>query len=89
LRRRSDWWRKGADTEALYARLGRQEKAIAQRPELAQNPTLDPDYDSSHMGLVDDLKIVGRRITTQCSRKLHDLVCGQAGGEEGSKLLAA
>lgn len=79
----------GADTEALYALLGRQDKAIARQPELAQNPALDPAYDSSHMGLVDDLRTLGRRIANQWSRKLHDLVCGQAGGEERNKLLAA
>lgn len=79
----------GADAEALYARLGRQEKAIARRPELAQDPTLDPGYESSHMGLVEDLRTLGRRIAVKWSRKLHNLICGQAGGEELNKLLAA
>jgi hypothetical protein len=41
------------------------------------------------MGLVDDLAILGRRIATKWSRKLHGLVCGQAGGEERDTLLAA
>ena len=79
----------GADAEALYARLGRQDKAIARQPELAQDPTLNPTYDSGHMGLVEDLKTLGRRIAAKWSRKLPDLVCGQAGGEERNKLLAA
>lgn len=78
----------GLDAEALYALLGRQEKAIERRPELAQDPTLDPPYDSSHMGLVADLKTLGRRIASKWSRKLHGSVCGEAGGEERNKLLA-
>jgi hypothetical protein len=79
----------GSDAEALYARLGRQEKAIERRPELAQDPTLDPPYDSSHMGLIDDLMEVGRRVASKWSRKLHELVCGEDGGEERKNLLAA
>ncbi|TCO72119.1 hypothetical protein [Rhodovulum euryhalinum] len=75
------------DDEALLVMLGKQEKAIAREPSLALQPMLDPDYDSTHMGLVDDLKDLGRRIVARWSRALYELVCGGQGEDADRKKL--
>lgn len=77
------------DLEALFVLLGKQQKAIADTPELANDPTLDPPYDSTHMGLIDDLRDLGSRIAKRWARKLHEIVCGSGGGADRNKLLEA
>jgi hypothetical protein len=66
------------DDEALYALIGRQEKVIEADPAAANDPTLNPTYEGTMMGPVDDLKAIGRRIVLRWSRSLHDVVCGGA-----------
>jgi len=75
------------DEEALYVMLGKQEKALARDPSLAAEPMLDPDYDSTHMGLVDDLKDLGQRIVARWSRALYELVCGGQGDDADRRKL--
>jgi hypothetical protein len=78
------------DVEALYVLLGKQQKAIAEVPDLANDPNLDPPYDSTHMGLIDDLRALGSRIAALWARKLHEVICGtSADTAERHKLLSA
>ena len=77
------------DVEALYELIGRQEKAIEQNPALAYDPALSPSYDSSHMGLIDDVKALGKRVAKRWARALHDIVCGSASDSERQELLKA
>lgn len=77
------------DLENLYELIGRQEKAIERDPALAYDPDLDPPYDSGHMGLIDDVKALGKRVAKRWSRALHDLVCGSGNDAEREQLLSA
>lgn len=77
------------DEESLLVLLGKQEKAIEREPALAANPSLDPPYDSTHMGVVDDLKALGRRILKRWNQELHRLVCEQGDDAERKQLLDA
>lgn len=77
------------DVEALYVLLGKQQKAIAEAPDLANDPTLDPPYDSTHMGLIDDLRKVGSRIAALWARKLYGVICSTGGDEADRKKLLA
>jgi hypothetical protein len=77
------------DADALELILGKQEKAIERSPALGQDPTLDPPYDGTHMGLVDDLKRLGGGIARKWSRSLHEVVCGKGDSEERKKLFDA
>lgn len=78
------------DVEALYILLGKQQQVIEENPALAADPTLDPPYDSTHMGLVDDLRDLGLSIAALWARKLHGVVCGEeASAEDRQKLLSA
>jgi hypothetical protein len=79
----------GFDEEALLVVLGKQEKVIAANPALAADPMLNPTYDSTHMGVIDDVKAVGRRVMKRWNRELYRLVCGAETSEERDKLLAA
>lgn len=78
------------DIDALMVVLGKQQKAIAQMPELAYDPALDPPYESTHMGLLDDLKSLGAKIAAKWSRSLYQVICGaDADNEERKKLFDA
>lgn len=77
------------DATALELILGKQEKAIEADPALKQDPTLDPPYDGTHIGLVDDLTALGRKIASKWSRNLHTLVCGKPDSAERKKLFEA
>jgi len=77
------------DPDALEVILGKQEKAIERDPALGQDPTLDPPYDGTHMGLVEDLKHIGSAIVRRWSRNLHELVCGKGDTEERKKFFEA
>jgi hypothetical protein len=67
------------DDEALYALIGRQEKVIQTNPAAAEDPTLNPPYEGTMMGPVDDLKAIGRRIAARWSRSLYQVICGGDG----------
>lgn len=64
------------DTDALLALLGRQEKALETSPDQKANPRFDPAYDSSHMGVIDDLRDLGMRIVMRAASGLQKLICG-------------
>lgn len=75
------------DVDALMVLLGKQQKVIAEAPDLANDPTLDPPYDSTHMGLIDDLRELGFRIVSLWSRKLHEVICGTESDDINRKKL--
>lgn len=77
------------DEDALLVILGKQEAALEQDYSLAADPTLDPEYDSTHMGLVDDLKGIGSRIAHRWNKELYKLICGGGDNEDRKKLLEA
>ena len=76
------------DEDSLFVVLGKQEKAIANNPSLAGDPTLNPDYESTHMGVIDDLKALGGRIAQHESATggpaHHGPLPGGAGALPGS-----
>lgn len=77
------------DEDALLVILGKQEVALQRDYSLAADPSLNPDYDSTHMGLIDDLKGIGSRIAHRWNKELCKLVCGRGDNEERRKLLDA
>lgn len=77
------------DEDALLVILGKQESAIQKDYSLAADPTLDPEYDSTHMGLIDDLKGIGSRIAHRWNKELYKLICRSDDGEDRKKLLDA
>jgi hypothetical protein len=78
------------DIKALYVLLGKQHKVIAEAPDLSSDPTLDPPYDKTHMGLLDELLELGSRIAALWMRKLHELICiTSADDADRKKLFAA
>lgn len=77
------------DEQALLVVLGKQEKAIAKDSTLASDPTLDPEYDSTHMGVTDDLKSIGKRVMSRWNRELHQLVCRKESNETREELIKA
>ena len=68
------------DEEALLLEIGLRENAIQGNKALESNPTLQVEYDSSHMGLIDDIKALGRRIMTRWNKELYGVVCGKKAG---------
>ncbi len=79
----------GYDEEALLVVLGKQEKAIEGNSALAADPRLNRDYDSTQMGLVDDVMKIGARVMKRWNNELYKLVCGGGDNEERKKLLEA
>jgi hypothetical protein len=77
------------DEDALLVVLGKQERAISENSVLAADPTLNPDYDSTVMGPLDDLKSVGKRILSRWNKELYKLVCGSEDNEDRVKLIEA
>lgn len=77
------------DEEALLVLLGKQHKAIEMDTTLAADPTLNPDYDSTHMGLIEDLKVLGRRVAKRWNKELHKIVCGSSDDQTRKKLMDA
>jgi len=77
------------DVENLYELIGRQEKTIERNPALAYGPDLDPPYDSGHMGLIEDVKALGKRVAKRWSHALHDLICGSGNDAEREQLKTA
>ncbi len=77
------------DEDALLVILGKQEFAINKDYSLAADPKFDPEYDSTHMGLIDDLKGIGARIANRWNKELYKLVCGSGDDEERKQLLDA
>ncbi|SMF12484.1 hypothetical protein SAMN06265365_105207 [Tistlia consotensis] len=76
------------DEDALLVVLGKQEKEIEKDPSLAADPTLNPAYDSTQMGIA-DLKALGARILSRWNKELHRLVCQAGDDVERKRLLDA
>jgi hypothetical protein len=68
------------DEEALLLEIGLRERAIEADPARAEDPHLRVEYDSTHMGLIDDIKSLGRRIMVRWNKELYGAVCGKKVG---------
>jgi hypothetical protein len=77
------------DEDALLVILGKQEAVIAKDHSLAADPTLNPEYDSTHMGVIDDLKRIGSRVAQRWNKELYKLICGSGNDEDRKRLLDA
>jgi hypothetical protein len=77
------------DEAALELLLGKQAKAIEKEPDLAKDPNLDPPYDGTQMGLVDDVKSLGRRIAVRWSKELYNVVCGRDNDATAQEILGS
>lgn len=66
---------KDKDQDALALLLGMREKAIKEKPKLAEDPYFIPTY-AEHMGLIDDVKALGWSIAVRWGKELHGMVCG-------------
>jgi hypothetical protein len=75
------------DEEALLLEVGLRDKAIQADPARGSDPHLQVEYDSTHMGLIDDIKSLGRRIMTRWNKELYGVVCGEMkpGGAEAAE----
>jgi hypothetical protein len=77
------------DEAALLLEIGLREKAIDVDPAAANDPNLQVVYDSTHMGLLDDIKSLGLRIMSRWNKELYGLVCpakSPAGNDDAKKL---
>ncbi|MEM6889748.1 MAG: hypothetical protein AAGF50_07695 [Pseudomonadota bacterium] len=72
----------------LVLLLARQDKAIADDPSLAQDPTLDPNYDDPTLDLA-ALKSLGQKILKEWNKRLYQLVCESSDDESRKKLIDA
>jgi hypothetical protein len=79
---------KEKDESALILLIGMREKEIVRNPALKDDPNLSPEY-GPHMGGLDDLKLLGRKIVSRWNKDLHNIVCGsgQAGAEIRKSIL--
>ena len=73
------------DEEALLLEIGLREKAIQVDPTCGGEPYLRVQYDSTHMGLIDDAKSLGRRIMMRWNKELYGVVCGKNAGGGAEK----
>jgi hypothetical protein len=78
------------DEDALELMLGMIEKESKENPALADDLGFRPEY-GPQMGLIDNLKSLGRKIATTWSRQLHAIVCGEADqdSKDREKILTA
>jgi hypothetical protein len=68
------------DEEALLLEIGLRKKAIEADPARGGDPHLHVEYDSTHMGLIDDIKSLGRRIIMRWNKELYGVVCSKKPG---------
>ncbi len=61
--------------DELEVILGLREKKIGEQPDLAADPNLPVMYDSTHLGLLNDARDIGKRILKRWNKELHGLVC--------------
>jgi hypothetical protein len=66
------------EDEALLVLIGMREKAIASDPTRKDDPNLEVVYAEPTMGPLDDIKRLGKRITSRWSKELFAIVCGNA-----------
>ncbi|SRR6266481_444461 len=70
------------DEKALELLVGMQAQAIDKDPSLAEQVSLEPQYDEATMGFLDDVRALGRRILKRWNRELNKLVCGTDNASE-------
>ncbi len=70
------------DEQSLLTLAGMLEVEIRRDPSVAQDPFYQPKYDSETMGLMDDLKSIGRRLLNRWNKELYGLVCGAKAGDQ-------
>jgi len=63
------------DDEALLLEIGLRQRAIQADPAHGDDPHLQIEYDSTHMGLIDNIKLLGRRIMTRWNKELYGVIC--------------
>jgi hypothetical protein len=73
---------KQKDEVALEVLIGMREKAIQKNPTLKDDVDFEPKYDSTTMGLMDDVKALGRRILNRWNKELCGMVCGSTAGDQ-------
>ena len=59
----------------LLLEIGLRTNAIDANPAAADDPNLQVVYDSTHMGLLDDIKSLGLRVMSRWNKELYGLVC--------------
>src|SRR6266436_3999156 len=64
------------DDKALELLVGMRAKAIEENPNLKDQVALEPMYDESIMGSMDDVRALGQRVLKRWNKELHGLVCG-------------
>lgn len=65
------------DDVGLELLVGMRAKVVSHNSALENNVDLMPEFESTTMGLVDEVKAEGRRLVMHWSKELHDLVCGR------------
>lgn len=66
----------GAEEDVLFAELGMRARALAANLDVAAS--FDPvvTYDEAQMGVMEDVRALGKRLFRRWNRELRDLICG-------------
>jgi hypothetical protein len=70
------------DEASLELLVGMRTKAIELNPALENDVTLEPEYDKTTMGPLDDLRALGRRVIKRWNKELYGIVCGAKADNE-------
>ncbi|WP_342078227.1 hypothetical protein [Yoonia sp. SS1-5] len=74
--------------EDLLMLLARQEVVIKSDPAKAEDPTLDPSYESAGMP-AEALRAIGKKIMRRWNQSLFELICKQKDDKNRQKLIEA
>lgn len=73
------------DESSLEVLLALRQRALERDPGLNDNVDFEPQYDSTTMGALDDLKDLGRRILKKWNKELYKIICANGGYEKDRK----
>jgi hypothetical protein len=79
------------DDASLELLLGMRAQAIEKSPALKEDLDFLPPYDTTTMGSIDGVKMMGRRIFKRWNKELYGVVCGeeQEDMEQRRKIMTA
>jgi hypothetical protein len=80
-----------ADEDQLFEKLGILEQAGKQNPSILASFSADISYNADAMGVLDDVRNIGRRFFDGISRDCYKLVCSDdaENSEERNKVISA
>ena len=70
------------DETTLLEQLGMRAKATLQGQTEGMGYSAEPKYDAQVMGVMDDVRTLGRRLLNRWSRELYKVMCGSETGDK-------